>query len=104
MYRHMWAQLGLLASVPAMLAAQEGTTISGRVTGEGSAALSAATVSISELGLGALTRDDGRYIIVVPAARMPRQAVTVTARRVGYKPRSLKLAIASGAITQDFAL
>jgi TonB-linked SusC/RagA family outer membrane protein len=103
-FRRSWAQLGLLVILPAAVAAQEGATISGRVTGESGVALSAATVAITELGLGALTRDDGRYVIVVPAARMPRQPITVTARRVGYKPKSLKLAVASGAITQDFAL
>jgi TonB-dependent SusC/RagA subfamily outer membrane receptor len=94
----------LFAILPAALLAQEGATISGRVTGEGGVALAAATVSLTELGLGALTRDDGRFVIVVPAARIPRQPVTIIARRVGYKPRSLRLAIASGPVAQDFSL
>ncbi|MEO8336639.1 MAG: SusC/RagA family TonB-linked outer membrane protein [bacterium] len=102
--RRSLAHIGLVATLPAALAAQEGATIVGRVTGVNGNPLVAATVAVSQLGLGALTRDDGRYVIVVPAARMPREPVTITVRRVGYKPRILRLAIASGAITQDFSL
>ena len=103
-FRQPLALLGLLVLLPAVAAAQDGATISGRVTGEGGQALSAATVSIPEMGLGAITRDDGRYTIVVPGARVTRQSVVISARRVGYKPRSARLTIASGNITQDFAL
>ena len=47
-FRQPLALLGLLVLLPAVAAAQEGATISGRVTGEGGQALGAATVSIPE--------------------------------------------------------
>ncbi|MEP6618355.1 MAG: SusC/RagA family TonB-linked outer membrane protein [bacterium] len=84
--------------------AQVGATISGRVTMDGGIALSGATVSLTELGLAAIARDDGRYVIVIPAARMPWAAVTITARRVGYKPRTMNVIVVNGPMTQDFSL
>ena len=51
------------------LAAQEATTVTGRVRATGGAALVGATVTIPQLGLGAITREDGRYSIVVAGAR-----------------------------------
>ncbi len=98
------AQCGLLALLPALLAAQEPATISGRVTDQGGSALSAVTVTLSELGVGTLTRDDGHFVIVVPGARVARQSVVISARRVGYKPRTARITIVSGSMTQDFAL
>jgi TonB-linked SusC/RagA family outer membrane protein len=90
--------------LPAPALAQEGATVTGRVTGEGGTPLSAVTVSIVELGVGAQTRDDGRYTLVVPGARVTRQSVALTARRVGYKPRTVRVTLVPGAMTQDFAL
>jgi TonB-linked SusC/RagA family outer membrane protein len=63
-----------------------------------------ATVSIPELGLGALTNEAGRYSITVPGARVQGQSVTVTARRVGYRPQNVRVAITAGTVTQDFEL
>ena len=104
LFRRSVAQLGLLAALPALAAAQEGATISGRVTGEGGAALAAATVSIGELGLGTLTREDGRYSFTVPGARNLRQQISLTARRVGYKPKAIRITLGVGSMTQDFVL
>jgi len=99
-----WVYLALLTMVPMGAAAQDAATITGRVTGEGGTPLAAVTVSIAELGVGAQTRDDGRYALVVPGARVARQAVSLSARRVGYKPRTMRITLAPGALTQDFAL
>ena len=103
-FRNIVVPLALLALLPAAAAAQEAATISGRVTGEGGTPLAAVTVSIAELGVGTQTRDDGRYTLVVPGARVARQSVALAARRVGYKPRTVRIALVPGAITQDFAL
>ena len=103
-FRITVTHLALLAVLPAAAAAQEAATISGRVTGEGGAPLAAVTVAIGELGVGTQTRDDGRYVLIVPGARVTRQSVAVVARRVGYKPRTVRITLAPGAITQDFAL
>ncbi len=103
-FRRASAVLAFLALSPLVARGQEATTVTGRVSGEGGTLLSNVTVSIAELGLGALTRDDGRYTILIPAARVGRQLVTITARRVGYKPKTARLTLTPGAHTQDFDL
>jgi TonB-linked SusC/RagA family outer membrane protein len=104
LFRTILVPLAVLALLPAAAAAQEAATITGRVTGEGGVPLSAVTVSIAELGVGTQTRDDGRYALIVPGARVARQSALLSARRVGYKPRSVRVTLAPGAMTQDFAL
>lgn len=94
----------LLAILSSIAAAQEGATVTGRVTGEGGLPLASVTVALQDIGVGTLTRDDGRYTLVLPSARVNRQLATLTARRVGYKPRSVRIMLVPGAITQDFAL
>ena len=89
-FRRFVALIGTLSMLPVVAAAQESATITGRIMGEGSTQLSGVTVSIPELGIGATSRD-GMYSIFVPASRVTRQAVTVTARRVGYKPKSARV-------------
>ena len=86
-FRNIVVPLALLALLPAAAAAQEAATISGRVTGEGGTPLAAVTVSIAELGVGTQTRDDGRYTLVVPGARVARQSVALAARRLGDNRR-----------------
>jgi TonB-linked SusC/RagA family outer membrane protein len=98
----------LLTAVGAMLlpwsaGAQQAAIVTGRVMSEG-APVPSATVAIPELGLGALTNEAGRYTISVPGARVLGQSVTVTARRVGYRPQNVRVTIASGTVTQDFEL
>jgi len=102
--RRFIACVGWSLLLPVVAAAQESANLTGHVTGEGGIALAGAAVSIPELGLGAISRDDGSYSIAIPAARVNRQAVTATARRVGYRPKSVRVTITPGALTQDFAL
>jgi TonB-linked SusC/RagA family outer membrane protein len=104
LFRNSIVRLALLAALPAAAAAQEAATITGRVTGEGGAPLAAVTVVIPELGVGTQTRDDGRYTLAVPGARVTRQSVALSARRVGYKPRTVRLTLVPGNSTQDFTL
>ena len=103
-FRRILAIIGTASLVPVIAGAQESATISGHATGEGGIALAGGAVSIPELGLGGITRDDGSYVIAVPSARVNRQAVTVTARRVGYKPKSARVTINPGTVTQNFVL
>ena len=93
---------GIVAAAPAVRA-QAPATVVGTVRA-GASAISAVAVSIPELGIGAVTRDDGRYTFTIPAARVQRQTVTIVARRVGYRPQSMRVTLAGGTITQDFAL
>ncbi|HEY4954084.1 MAG TPA: SusC/RagA family TonB-linked outer membrane protein [Gemmatimonadaceae bacterium] len=96
---------GLLLSglIPALAAAQ-GTTLSGRVTGESGAPLASASVRIPELSLGALTGADGRYSFTVPATSVRGQAVTIIARRLGYEPHSVAATLTGTGIVTDFRL
>jgi TonB-linked SusC/RagA family outer membrane protein len=97
--------LAVLSSGLALpLAAQGGATISGRVTSDNGEPLPQATVVIERLGVGAVTRGDGRYSIALPAARLTGDSVTLSARLIGYKPRSVPIVLVAGAIEHDFAL
>ena len=95
------AALGLM---PAIAAAQAPVTITGHVTAERGATLGSVTVSLAELGLGAITRDDGTYSLRIPGARVVGQTVTISARRVGYKPKTARITLSGGDIVQDFDL
>ena len=94
----------MLALAPASLAAQEAATITGRVTNEAGAPVAFATVALEQLGIGAITREDGRYTIVVPGARTLGQSLTLSVRVIGYKQSSAPITLSPGAITQDFSL
>ena len=84
---------GILLVWTAPVFAQNPVTISGRVTNDATAPLSFADVAIPSLGIGAVTRDDGRYAIFVPAARVSGQSVQVIVRRLGYKPQTVTVAL-----------
>jgi len=92
-----------LFALPAFAAAQEGVTISGKVTSDAGAPLSSASVLIDGMGVGTISRDDGRYSFVVPAARAHGQQAQLTAKLIGYKAKSVTITLA-GSITQDFVL
>jgi TonB-linked SusC/RagA family outer membrane protein len=106
--RDLRRRLLTLASVllvwTAPVFAQNPVTISGRVTNDAAAALSFADVSIASLGVGAVTRDDGKYAIFIPAARVTGQSVQIVVRRLGYKPQTVTVALSQAVITQDFTL
>src|SRR6266699_4772147 len=95
---------GMLLVWTAPVFAQNPVTISGRVTNDAAAPLSFADVSIPSLGIGAVTRDDGRYAIFIPAARVTGQSVQVTVRRLGYKAQTVTVQLTEGLITKDFSL
>jgi TonB-linked SusC/RagA family outer membrane protein len=100
--RRSLAAFGVLL-LPESLASQQAATVTGRVMSEG-VPVPSATVSIPELGLGTLANESGRYTITVPGARVQGQSVTITARRVGYRPQNVRIAIGAGTVTQDFEL
>ena len=93
-----------IAIMPAIAAAQAPVTITGHVTAERGATLGNVTVSLAELGLGAITRDDGSYSLRIPGARVVGQTVTLSARRVGYKPKTARITLSGGDLVQDFDL
>lgn len=93
-----------LAFLPAFAAAQQGATISGRVTTETGNPLPAASVFLEGLNVGSTTDEDGRYSFSVPEARIRGQTVSLTARRIGYTVRTVQVTLSAGNITQNFAL
>ena len=100
----LFLTISVAASLPSPVAAQEPVTLSGRVLAGGNP-IGYAEVIIPSLGLGASTREDGRYAVVIPSARAtPGQTLTVTARRLGYKPTTLQVTLSAGVIEKDFAL
>jgi len=86
------------------LAAQQPAVITGRVTAEGDRPVANASIAIQQLGLGSNTRDDGTYTILVPAARVTGEQVTLTVRAINYKPQTATVALSAGQISQDFTL
>src|SRR3989475_7925022 len=96
--------LSALLALPVLLAAQEPVTITGKVTSDAGQALGQVEVAIATMGVGALSKDDGRYTIVVPGARVSGQTVTVVARRLGYKSQSAQVTLSAGGVTHDFVL
>src|SRR5437667_7547303 len=96
--------LGAVLALPALLAAQEPVTITGKLTSDAGQPLGQVEVAIPTMGLGALSKDDGRYTIVVPGARVSGQTVTMAARRLGYKSQSAQVTLTAGGVTHDFVL
>ena len=101
--RSVIAVAAALFALPALAAAQEGVTVSGRVTSEAGAPLASASVLVEGMGVGTITRDDGRYTFIVPAARAHGQQAQLTAKLIGYKAKSATITL-SGTINQDFVL
>jgi TonB-linked SusC/RagA family outer membrane protein len=93
-----------LVVLPALAPAQQGSTISGRVTAEGGQPLAGASVFLEGISVGSATDENGRYSFQVPAARASGQAARITARRIGYTARTVTVTLAPGALVQDFVL
>ncbi|PYP38275.1 MAG: SusC/RagA family TonB-linked outer membrane protein, partial [Gemmatimonadetes bacterium] len=96
--------LSAVLALPALLAAQEPVTITGKVTSDAGQPLGQVEVAIPSLGLGALSKDDGRYTLVVPGARVTGQTVSIVGRRLGYKSQTAQITLTSGGVTHDFVL
>src|SRR4051794_25070971 len=95
--------LSCTAFFPAVLAAQQ-ATITGHVRSEAGNPLPGASVAISDLGVGAIARDNGEYSLTVPATRVRSQTVTLSVRLIGYRAKSTQITVNAGAQTQDFVL
>ncbi|MBL8961976.1 MAG: SusC/RagA family TonB-linked outer membrane protein [Gemmatimonadetes bacterium] len=101
-----WSRLigaALALFVPLVAGAQEGATITGRVTNEAGAPLAFASVYIEGMGLGTQTRDDGQYSLAVPGARVQGQSARLGVRAIGYKGQLVTITL-RGNVTQNFTL
>jgi TonB-linked SusC/RagA family outer membrane protein len=106
-----WRSLALLAGLliiapvrPGFLGAQQPVTITGRVTNDAGAPLSLASVYIETLGLGTQTAADGRYQLMVPAARVSGQQVSLGVRAIGFRNTSALITLTGGSVSRDFTL
>jgi TonB-linked SusC/RagA family outer membrane protein len=93
-----------LALLPAIAAAQQAANVTGRVTDAQNQPLGGVSVSIEVLRLGGYTDDAGRYSFTVPAENARGQTVTLTARRLGYVPKTMQVALTGGTVEANFAL
>jgi TonB-linked SusC/RagA family outer membrane protein len=102
--RQTGAMLAFLAFAATAANAQQ-ATISGRVTNEAGNPLPSASVFLDGMSIGTITRDDGRYTITVPAARVTGQTASLVARLIGYKSVAAPVTLsATTPITHDFVL
>ena len=95
------AVLALL--IPWLASAQESATISGRVTKEGGVPVELASVFLEGMGIGAQTRSDGAYTLVVPAARATGQQARLSVRAIGLRSGSATITL-RGTVIQNFQL
>ena len=93
----------LAVLVPAALAAQQPTTVTGRVTSDAAAPLTGVSVSIPALRVGGYTDQNGQYSFTTPGTSAG-QTVTLVARRLGSAPDSARITLSGGTVTQDFRL
>ena len=94
--------LALIAGVAAHALAQGATVITGRVTSKTGGPIAGASVLVDATTLGAITNDDGRYTLTVPAGRTG--AVNLTARLIGYRAMRQPVTLVGGRVTADFSL
>ncbi|MEA3246241.1 MAG: SusC/RagA family TonB-linked outer membrane protein, partial [Gemmatimonadota bacterium] len=103
--RLSWRFVALLALLAAPAAAfAQAATFTGTVTGDGNRPIDAATVYITELGVGVQTNAQGAYTLTVPAARVQGQRVQLRVRAIGYVPAATPVTVAAGRVTHDFTL
>ena len=87
--RFLTGAVVMLGLAPALAAAQQPTTIAGRVTTEAGSPLQGASVTIADVGIGTYSNAEGRYTFTVPGTRSTGQLARVTARRIGYRAQAV---------------
>src|SRR5688572_12754752 len=97
--RLLSALAGALLLVAPALGAQQQVT--GRITTQGGEPLAAVQVFIAGSGIGALSQQNGRYLLL----NVPAGTHTLTAERIGFASRSAQITVTAGAtLVQDFAM
>lgn len=78
--------------------------ITGRVLSRSLAPTAGAVVAIPTLQLSAVTNDVGLYRLVVPAARVQGQQVTMVVSTLGSETQEVMISLRAGSIQRDFTL
>ncbi|MFN0178895.1 MAG: SusC/RagA family TonB-linked outer membrane protein [Gemmatimonadales bacterium] len=105
-----WLRAGLVAgavlSTGATLAqAQQQAIITGRVTSDKGQPLAGATVVVNQTNLGASTAPNGTFQIVIGGqAAADGRTVTLTARMLGFRPKSAPIKLTLGTQELNFEL
>ena len=106
-HREGWLRAALMGSVLVSAAGgvrAQNAVIAGTVTSEEGRPVYAATLDIPELNIGVLTSVEGRYSLVVPAARVFGQTVALRVRAFGYRSTSRQITLSAGNQPADFQL
>ncbi|MEZ4415905.1 MAG: SusC/RagA family TonB-linked outer membrane protein [Gemmatimonadota bacterium] len=104
----LWVRSAVLAMFLALpsgsVLAQQPTTLTGRVSASTGEPLASASVLVEGLNLGSLTNNEGRFLIIIPAARVTGQTVQVTASLIGWTSQSHTVTLQPGTQSLDFTL
>ena len=82
------------------LSAQDPSTLAGRITTPEGGPLLSASVLIESMNVGVSTNADGRYVLIVPAARATGQTVTMSVGMIGRAAQTVEVTLRPG--TQEF--
>lgn len=96
--------LAMATLAPQALEAQQQATLTGQVTDEAGQPIDGATVFLAELNTGVLTNAQGRYTLVIPAARVRGQETSIMARYIGYTAVTKRITLSGGTVETNFAL
>lgn len=100
----MGGVLVALVAVADVGSAQQQAVFTGRVIAVGGQPIGGASVGISDLGIGSISDQEGRYTFTVDLAGRVGRAVNVTARFIGYKPKRMPVTLGAGRTEKDFEL
>lgn len=94
--------VGAALTLPAAVRAQDAGTVTGAVTDAASQrTLGSVQVHLVGAGLGTLTRDNGRYVIL----NVPAGTYTLRAERIGYETAEAEVVVTGGGtVQQDFVI
>jgi hypothetical protein len=92
--------------LPAHANAQEPARVTGTVTQETGAPVAGASVFVRSLNIGTVTREDGTYLLIVPASRIQQgRTLALTTQMVGFRSQTREIAVSAGAtLTENFQL
>ncbi|MFN0179893.1 MAG: SusC/RagA family TonB-linked outer membrane protein [Gemmatimonadales bacterium] len=93
----------LALSVPSAWAQQQ-AIITGRVTSDKGQPLAGATVVVGTTNFGASTAANGSYQVTVGAQAARGQNVTLTARMLGFRPKTVQIQLTIGTQERNFEL
>src|SRR5882672_685669 len=103
--RFLIVSVMLLGVSAAGLRAQEATVLTGHVTTRADGLpLPGATVSIPSLNISAVTDQEGRYTLSIPANDVKGQLVEIQTTFSGLAPTSTQIRLTPGTVTHDVAM